>query len=167
MAKDLGRTALYRLFSETGDLLYVGISRKPDVRWGQHSEDKEWWSAVDRRAVEWHETRASAEHAESAAIKAEGPLHNVLHVPKPPRPRKPQNTERHTPLRPLRIPDDEWEALGQAVGDRNRTRLLREYIRWHLRWPGNAQPTRETQQVGGPGLSSKATEQPNAEESAS
>lgn len=75
-----------------------------------------------------------------------------------------QNTERHTPLRPLRIPDDEWEALGKAVGERNRTRLLREYIRWHLRWPGNTQPTRAPEQIGGPGISKKTTEQANDQE---
>ena len=67
-----------------------------------------------------------------------------------------QNTEKHTPLRPLRIPDDEWEALGKAVGDRNRTQFIREFIRWHLRWPGNTQPTRASEQVGGPGISKKA-----------
>lgn len=66
-----------------------------------------------------------------------------------------QKTEGHTPMRPIRIPDDEWEALGQAVGDRNRARLIREYIRWHLRWPGNKQPERAAEQIGGPGISSK------------
>lgn len=53
-----------------------------------------------------------------------------------------QNTERHTPLRPLRIPDDEWKPLGEAVGDRERTRVIREFIRWYLRWPGAKLPTR-------------------------
>lgn len=61
-----------------------------------------------------------------------------------------QNTEHHTPLRQLRIPDDEWEALGEAVGDRNRTRLVRTFIRWYLRWPGNKQPDRPTEQIGEP-----------------
>jgi len=69
-----------------------------------------------------------------------------------------QNTEDHTRMHPLRIPDDEWEALGEAVGERNRTQLIRAYIRWHLRWPGNTQPTREAEQIGGPGISKKATE---------
>jgi hypothetical protein len=82
----------------------------------------------------------------------------LMHIHAYDEPMAKQNTEKHTPLRPLRIPDDEWEALGQAVGDRNRTRLIREYIRWHLRWPGNAQPTREAKQVGGPGISSKDEE---------
>lgn len=51
-----------------------------------------------------------------------------------------QRTEGHTPLRQLRIPDDEWQALGAYVGDRERTRVVREFIRWYLRWPGATQP---------------------------
>ncbi|MEH0586210.1 hypothetical protein QA942_19820 [Streptomyces sp. B21-106] len=69
-----------------------------------------------------------------------------------------QKTEGHTPLRPLRIPDDEWEAFGQLVGDRNRTQAVREFIRWRLRWPGNSQPARAPEQIGGPGISSKNEE---------
>lgn len=77
-----------------------------------------------------------------------------------------QNTEKHTPMRPTRIPDDEWEALGEAVGERNRTRLIREYIRWHLRWPGNTQPTRAPEQIGGPGISKKAADTSTGEHDA-
>jgi hypothetical protein len=51
-----------------------------------------------------------------------------------------QRTEGHTPLRQVRIPDDEWQAFGAYVGDRERTRVLREFIRWHLRWPDAKQP---------------------------
>ncbi|WP_327066834.1 hypothetical protein [Kitasatospora sp. NBC_01302] len=47
-----------------------------------------------------------------------------------------QNTEGHTPLRQLRIPEDEWTALGRLVGDRNRTATIREFIRWYARMPG-------------------------------
>ncbi|MET9445011.1 hypothetical protein [Streptomyces sp. NPDC006610] len=75
-----------------------------------------------------------------------------------------QKTDGHTPMRPIRIPDDEWEALGQAVGERNRARLIREYIRWHVRWPGNEQPERALEQIGGPGVSKKAAEQPDGQE---
>ncbi|WP_199546364.1 hypothetical protein [Streptomyces sp. N35] len=51
-----------------------------------------------------------------------------------------QRTDGHTPLRPLRIPDDEWKALGAYVGDRERTRVVREFIRWYLRWPDAKAP---------------------------
>lgn len=82
----------------------------------------------------------------------------LMHIHNYDGPMAKQSTEGHTPMRPIRIPDDEWEALGQAVGDRNRARLIREYIRWHLRWPGNKQPERAAEQIGGPGISSKDQE---------
>lgn len=43
-----------------------------------------------------------------------------------------QRTEGHTPLRQLRIPDDEWKPFGKLVGDRERTSVVREFIRWKL-----------------------------------
>ncbi len=70
-----------------------------------------------------------------------------------------QKTDGHTPLRPLRIPDDEWEAFGQLVGDRNRTQAVREFIRWRLRWPASKQPERATEQIGGPGITSKSKQE--------
>lgn len=51
-----------------------------------------------------------------------------------------QNTENHTRLRQIRVPDDEWTAFGAYVGDRERTRVLREFMRWYLRWPGASHP---------------------------
>ena len=53
-----------------------------------------------------------------------------------------QRTEGHTPLRQLRIPDDEWKPFGEAVGDRERTRVVREFIRWHLGREGAELPER-------------------------
>lgn len=75
-----GRTALYRVFDSTGKLLYVGISQNPDIRFGQHSQTKLWWSEVDVRKVEWYETRAEAATAEKVAIKAEMPHWNLHHA---------------------------------------------------------------------------------------
>lgn len=69
-------TALYRLYDEGGQLLYVGISNDPDHRWTQHATDKPWWSLVSQRTVEWHPNRGEAEKAERAAVKTEGPLYN-------------------------------------------------------------------------------------------
>lgn len=49
-----------------------------------------------------------------------------------------------TPLRAVRIPDDEWNELGAAVADTptDRTKLIREFIRWYLRRPGAKLPVR-------------------------
>lgn len=78
------RTALYRLYGESGQLLYVGITRNPDARWGTHSMTKPWWAEVASRAVEWHPSRSVAQRAERIAIVAERPLYNVAGVSKAP-----------------------------------------------------------------------------------
>jgi hypothetical protein len=57
-----------------------------------------------------------------------------------------QRTEGHTPLRQLRIPDDEWKPFGAAAGDRERTRVVREFIRWYVGEEGATLPERP---VGG------------------
>jgi hypothetical protein len=43
------RTALYRLYDETGQLLYVGITTYPPKRFVEHERDKPWWPQVARR----------------------------------------------------------------------------------------------------------------------
>lgn len=74
-----GRTALYRLFDVTGQLLYIGISGNPDVRFGQHAGTKDWWGAVVERKIEWFNTRDEAVDAERAAIRSERPVWNSKH----------------------------------------------------------------------------------------
>ncbi|MFD5451240.1 GIY-YIG nuclease family protein [Streptomyces sp. NPDC127100] len=70
------RTALYRLYDASKHLLYVGISRDPEVRWEQHARQKYWWPAVASRTVEWCESRREAERAEAQAIARERPRYN-------------------------------------------------------------------------------------------
>ncbi|PWG13932.1 hypothetical protein DF268_08690 [Streptomyces sp. V2] len=50
--------------------------------------------------------------------------------------------ETHTTARPVRIPDEDWTEFGKAVGDRERSRVLREFIAWYLRRPKAALPVR-------------------------
>ncbi|MFD1309753.1 GIY-YIG nuclease family protein [Streptomyces kaempferi] len=73
------RTALYRLYDEAGQLLYVGITTYPPKRFVEHERDKPWWSQVVRRDVEWVESRVKAETAERCAIAAEQPRYNRIH----------------------------------------------------------------------------------------
>jgi len=75
------RTALYRLYSEGGQLLHVGIADNPERRWKQHSLDKPWWSEVADRKIEWHSNRCAAHKAETEAIKSEAPRFNRLGTP--------------------------------------------------------------------------------------
>jgi hypothetical protein len=72
-------TALYRLLSKSGRLLYVGISGNPDSRWGSHSNNQPWWEEVADRKIEWFGSREAAAAAEIEAIKEERPLYNKQH----------------------------------------------------------------------------------------
>jgi hypothetical protein len=73
------RTALYRLLTASGRLLYVGISGNPDSRWGTHSNNQPWWEEVADRKIEWFDSREDASAAEIEAIKEERPLYNKQH----------------------------------------------------------------------------------------
>lgn len=46
-----------------------------------------------------------------------------------------------TPIRQIRIPDDEWDDLRKVAG-RGHVRVLRDFIRWYLRRPGAKLPAR-------------------------
>ncbi|MGQ4353182.1 GIY-YIG nuclease family protein [Streptomyces drozdowiczii] len=140
MPKHPGRTALYRLFNAAGQLLYVGISHKPDVRWGQHSENKPWWPAVDRRVVEWHDTRSAAEKAELVAISQEQPLHNKVGTPA----LTISGTTGKTPTRPIRVDLGMWAEFGaatQAMGT-DRSAALRAFMAWYVNRPSAPLPVR-------------------------
>lgn len=83
-----GRTALYRLYDFVGALLYIGITDDPDAR--NHESVQPWWPQVDRErtTAEWFDTRKEADAAETEAIGAEHPLHNVAKSPWAPKPRE-------------------------------------------------------------------------------
>jgi predicted GIY-YIG superfamily endonuclease len=67
---------LYRYWSTTGTLLYIGISINAVARLAQH-KGKVWFSRIAKITVERFETYAEAEAAELRAICYEGPIHNV------------------------------------------------------------------------------------------
>lgn len=50
--------------------------------------------------------------------------------------------ETHTTARPVRIPEEDWVEFGKLVGDRERSRLVREFIAWYLRRPKAVLPKR-------------------------
>lgn len=74
-------TAVYRLFNEGDELLYVGISRNPMARWAEHAE-RHWWAQVSQFTVEWHPTREAALSVELQTIHDDKPAHNVLGTPR-------------------------------------------------------------------------------------
>lgn len=50
--------------------------------------------------------------------------------------------ETHTTARPIRIPDEDWADFGELVGDRERSRLVRDFIAWYVRRPKAKLPAR-------------------------
>jgi hypothetical protein len=78
-----GATSLYRHFDGAGRLLYVGVSLDAVARLGRHVRFAAWTAEIARVDVERFPTREAALAAERAAIKAERPLHNIIHAVKP------------------------------------------------------------------------------------
>ena len=72
-------TTLYRLYSADGTLLYIGIAQNWASRMKQHQEQKSWWPDVASTVFQPFPTREDAMVAEARAIKAERPLHNIVH----------------------------------------------------------------------------------------
>lgn len=48
----------------------------------------------------------------------------------------------HTRHRPIRVDDDLWDAFGAIVGVRNRSKVIRDFIRWFVGVPGAEIPQR-------------------------
>ncbi|MGW6357933.1 GIY-YIG nuclease family protein [Streptomyces sp. NPDC055092] len=80
-AKGSTETAVYWLFSEVDELLYVGISRNPMARWAEHAQTT-WWAQVSRFAVKWYPTRKAALCVELRTIHDDAPTYNVLGTPR-------------------------------------------------------------------------------------
>lgn len=79
-------TALYRFYSDSGELLYVGISDNPARRWREHGAAKPWWHEVASTTIERYASRELADSAERSAIRSESPRYNRTHNPTPGRP---------------------------------------------------------------------------------
>ena len=75
------RTALYRHWDASGNLLYVGVSASIGSRLSAHRRESHWFQDIVNVTIEYHDTRRQALDAEEAAIKGEKPKHNVIHTP--------------------------------------------------------------------------------------
>ena len=69
---------LYRHFDCDGQLLYVGISKDPAKRTGEHSSTAHWFDKISQITVEKFETRKQVIEAEKKAIQNENPLFNIV-----------------------------------------------------------------------------------------
>lgn len=70
---------LYRLWSSSGELLYIGITDRGTAREREHARTKSWWPQVHHVTVEPVATRAELRHLEAVAIRKESPLYNIQH----------------------------------------------------------------------------------------
>lgn len=75
--------ALYRMYDAEGALLYVGQTANIGRRLAAHATEKSWWSEVARIDLAHFANRDSATAAESHAIEAEAPRHNLYDARKP------------------------------------------------------------------------------------
>lgn len=55
--------------------------------------------------------------------------------------------ETHTPIQRFRLETELWDAFGRLVGTRQRSGLIRDFIRWYLREPGAKLPDRPKPQA--------------------
>lgn len=77
-----GGEFLYRLFDAEMNLLYVGITWNPFVRWTAHSRSKGWWSEVAHAEVWRCEDDRAARDWETWCIKNHDPKYNIHQHPK-------------------------------------------------------------------------------------
>lgn len=71
--------SVYRIYDETGRLIYVGASSHVDERIGCHRSQSWWFALTARIDVEVHLTTRDAFQAEKRAIRSERPAFNATH----------------------------------------------------------------------------------------
>lgn len=76
-----GHGGLYRFYGADRHLLYVGISRHMEVRWGAHRNTAKWWTQVEFVAVSFFPEGCGVwpDQAEKASIAHEDPPFNSNH----------------------------------------------------------------------------------------
>lgn len=99
---------LYRFYDEADQLIYVGATTNPAVRFQEHSHHQPWWDEVATIRLERFDSRKKLMAAEAAAIAEEGPRHNTIHAKQQPfRRRKRKNGEGSITQRA----DGYWQAV--------------------------------------------------------
>lgn len=70
---------VYKLWDETGALLYIGISDRGPVRLAEHHHRKPWFVDVERVEFERYESRWASEERERHLIRTLRPRYNIQH----------------------------------------------------------------------------------------
>jgi predicted GIY-YIG superfamily endonuclease len=96
MLATVERYAVYRCYSDSGQLLYVGVTGRVGRRLGDHIQ-KAWFTQVRGMTFEWYAEELDALNAERRAIHVEHPQYNVVHRNSrmlTPGPSRPKSTRR-------------------------------------------------------------------------
>lgn len=105
------KTAVYRHYDADGALLYVGLSRNPLKRWGQHKALALWFYDISRIEIQWFDSREDASDAEIRAVKSERPIFNTVYNTA-----NPQRKKVETPPPPDTDECPPWLPDGVVVG---------------------------------------------------
>lgn len=73
---------VYRFYSKSGELLYIGATTAFSARLISHNKKSSWFDAVRTITIEHYENYMDAFKAETNAIGVELPTHNVAGKPK-------------------------------------------------------------------------------------
>jgi hypothetical protein len=106
------RYAVYRCYSDTGQLLYIGSTGGSGRRFLDHSQ-KVWFLQVRGITFEWYADELDARNAERRAIHVEHPKFNVVHR-KARRLQGPKRRKQAQPPRP-RVSGAETEARALEI----------------------------------------------------
>lgn len=74
---------LYRIFNSSDQLLYVGATTNPALRFKDHSLHKRWWRQAAKITLEHFDSVEELNAAEVWAIQTEKPHHNRIHTDEP------------------------------------------------------------------------------------
>ncbi|CPT90795.1 Putative resolvase [Mycobacteroides abscessus] len=85
---------LYRMWSEQGELLYVGVTCNPGGRLNSHARQKRWWREVASTTMEQFPSRSALLEAELDAIRTENPKYNIVGRPDSERRGRPRQARR-------------------------------------------------------------------------
>jgi len=71
--------ALYRFINDKNELLYIGRSISPGVRFNQHRKYQKWWYEVSTITIEYYPDIDAVKKAEKSAIRQENPIYNIVY----------------------------------------------------------------------------------------
>ena len=103
LMNDVERYAVYRCYSDSGQLLYVGVTGSVRRRLSDHIQ-KAWFTQVRGMTFEWFTEELDALNAERRAIHVEHPKYNIVHRNtasiRQPKPRRGAKSKRPASARP-------------------------------------------------------------------